>query len=664
MSLAGRIVEYLENGKFICAFVSQDSGTRLHLLNQNSREVKLSPTRIIHCSRDKMAAASSREAIIATLEKASGIREELSRTITLEEVWNLTSEKPEDTFEVGFLAGLFFGNEPTDDEEAAFLRALIDNRLYFKYKADKIHVHSPEKVEQLLEAQAKESQEAEFIAVNTAALRHIWEEGRIPGSWEERDFTLKILQEYYLLGKEAGDHELARKLVKNAQLDGPHDIYHLMVRAGAWDKNENIPVLKYGIPSVFSEAALREAEKMPLSTADELSVAGRKDFRSLPVLTIDGPATRDFDDALHIEKQGDNYLVGIHISDVSLFVKPGSALFDTALARGTSIYFPEKPLPMLPGELSEDKLSLLKDQARPALSFMVLLSPSAQVLRYELAHSIIEVKRQLTYGEADLLVGTDKELAALATLGKFLRQRRVNNGALLLPVPELHISIHSDDTIEINRSAVDTPSKILIAEFMILANTLGAQFVADREAPGLFRCQMEPRQRIIDGFEKDLTKVIQQRKRLSPMSLLTTPKMHSGVGAPQYTTITSPIRRLLDLIMQTQISSLIRGRGIFFTKKDMRHYGGIILETLDRANQARYLRQRYWIFKYLAGKTATRIPATVIERGPKRVHLFLEEYLLDVDLPLNQAFKVSAGDTILVKIVKVDPLSNILKVEW
>jgi exoribonuclease-2 len=175
---------------------------------------------------------------------------------------------------------------------------------------------------------------------------------------------------------------------------------------------------------------------------------------------------------------------------------------------------------------------------------------------------------------------------------------------------------------------------------------------------------MEPRQRIIDGFENELFRVIQQRKRLSPGSLLTTPKLHSGVGAPQYTTVTSPIRRLLDLIMQLQINNLIQGQGVLFSNKDMKHYASVILETLDKANQVKQLRQRYWILKYLETKIGQRLPATVIDQGIKRIHVFLEDFLLDADLPLNQAFKVSAGDTVMVKISKVDPLGNIFKIEW
>jgi exoribonuclease-2 len=277
---------------------------------------------------------------------------------------------------------------------------------------------------------------------------------------------------------------------------------------------------------------------------------------------------------------------------------------------------------------------------------------------------VLSVKQQLTYQEADSIIRQDQKMAALAKLSVQLRQNRVNRGALLLPLPELNISISDDDDIEITRSAVDTPSRVLISEFMILANTLGAQYVAEREAPGLFRSQPEPRQRIIDGFERDITRVIQQRKRLSPMSLLTTPKSHSGVGAPQYTTVTSPIRRLLDLIMQLQINHLVMGKGILFSRKDMKHFGSVIQTTLEKANRAKYLRQRYWILKYLQIKNEKRIPALVIESGPKRVHIFLEEFLLDADLPVNPAFKVTAGDTILVKLAKVDPLSNILRLDW
>jgi exoribonuclease-2 len=662
MTLNGRIVEYLQNGKFICGFVYEENSGRLRILDQNGTDVTLPHNRVVHCTKVGISPIPSRDDIISLLKKTVQRRTQLAENINLDEIWEIVAEKPEDSFSVDFLAGLFFGNDPSDDETAAFLRAIIGNRLYFKFKGDTIHVHSPETVAGIKGRLEKEKEAETFIVRNTEVLRRL-REGEPPEDWHDRETTLQILADYYLFGKDAPQYSLAHKLVKNAELTGDHDIFHLLVKAGVWNKNENIPLLKQDIPTVFSEAALAEVEAIKLPDSTDLQAAGRKDFRSLPVFTIDGPATRDFDDALHIETQGDNYLVGVHIADVGHYVKPGTDLFAAALQRGTSLYFPEKHLPMLPPVLSEGKLSLLQDEERPALSFLILLSPTAEVLKFDIVRSMVSVQRQLTYQESDRLMQQDQDLAALSKLSRQLRQRRVNRGALLLPLPDLNISIGEDDSIAISRSPVDTPGRVLIAEFMILANTLGAQYVAEREAPGLFRSQPEPRQRIIDGFEKDILKIIQQRKRLSPMALQTTPKSHSCVGAPQYTTVTSPLRRLLDLIMQLQINHLVMGKGVFFSKKDMKRFGAIITTVLDKANQVKYLRQRYWILTYIQAQKNTRFPALVIDSGPKRVQIFLEELLLDADLPPNPAFKVSSGDTVMVKIAKVDPLSNILRFE-
>ena len=664
MNLTGRVVEYLENGKFICAYVYEDIGTRLHILNQNSRELNLPSSRIIHCNHDTVASDLSRGEMLTLLQKTAKQREKLAAATPLDEVWELASEKPEEIFTVDFLASLYWGSDPSNNQAAAFLRAVIANRLFFKYKSGKIHVHSPEMVAKSKLNQEVEKEQDEFINFHAKIIEQIWHDGKMPDSQEAGEKVLQILGEYYLYGKDAPEHGLACKLIKKTHLHGPHDIFHLLVKAGIWDRDENIPVHRYNIPTSFSENARAEMLQIELSSGAEIPLGGRQDFREIHLITIDGADTRDFDDALHLEKQGENFLVGVHISDVGYYVKPGTFLFNEALQRGTSIYFPEESLPMLPQSLAEGKLSLIKGQERPTLSFLVLLSPVGEIIRFSVVHGVATVKQQITYSEADRLIKQDEKLATLATISKLLRQRRVNNGALLLPMPELQIRINRDETITISRSAVDTPSRVLIAEFMILANTLAAQFVAEREAPGLYRCQMEPRQRIIDGFEKDTLKILQQRKRLSPMSLLTTPKIHSGVGAPQYTTVTSPIRRMLDLVMQLQISNLVNGKGIYFTKNDMKRFGNTILTNVEKANQVKYLRQRYWILKHLAQKSGERIPALVIDCGPKRVHIFLEEYLLDADLPLKPSFRVTAGDTIMVKISKVDPLGNILKLDW
>jgi exoribonuclease-2 len=663
MTFRGRIVEYLENGKFICAFVEDDNTKRLRLLNQNSREVSLAQNRVVHISNETYPAGLSREDLISELKNRSVRRDRLASEINLQEVWEIASEGSDESYDVNFLAGLCFGEDPSDDHCAALLRSVFLDKLYFKYKSGKIYVHPLEKVELIKLQQERETQKELLLAMNVEGLMRLWSNG-IQDDWEGKQECLQTLKDYYLFGKEAKEYEYARELLKRAGLTGPHDIFHLLVKAKIWTKDENIALLKNDIPEDFPIEVISEADKIVLPPLEQLLKEGRRDLRKLPVMTIDGTATRDFDDGLHIEKHGENYLVGIHISDVGYFVKPGSALFEETLRRGTSIYFPEGPISMLPPVLSEGLCSLVKNETRPTLSFLVLLSPTAEVLEFDLVSSLISVKRQISYQEADKLIDQDNDLSALEMLSQLLRRRRVNNGALLLPFPDVNIHFKPNNEIDIKISAVDTPSRILVAEFMILANTLGAQFVAGQEAPGLYRSQMGPRQRLIDGFEKDIFKILRQRKQLSPGSLLITPKTHSGVGVPQYTTVTSPIRRLLDLIMQLQLNHLVSGKGVLFNKKEMQQFADIITNTQNRAGQAKSLRHRYWILKYLEPKVGQRLTGLVIDSGPRRTHLLLEEFLLDVVMPYHQSMKVSPGDTVSVKLARIDPLGDIVKLEW
>jgi exoribonuclease-2 len=224
MSLDGRIIEYLENGKFICALVMEDMGSRLRLLNQNSRELNLPLNRVVHRSEQNLLPIPARQDIHVILEETAATRALLAEKINLAEIWETVAEKPEEAFTIEFLASLFYNTRPSDDQAAAFLRAVIAHRLYFKYKAGTIRVNSPETVALLQQNQEKEREEKQFIATNTAVLLRIRENGRPQPDWKDQHRVLRLLADYYLFSKDAADHELARRLVKNSGLTGPHDI--------------------------------------------------------------------------------------------------------------------------------------------------------------------------------------------------------------------------------------------------------------------------------------------------------------------------------------------------------------------------------------------------------------------------------------------------------
>lgn len=666
MSSTGKLIEYLDGGKFLCAYVTGSQVKRLRLINQNGREMNLPLSRVVHTSVANHTIDLSREELTRQLQQTANTRTQLMEKIDLQEIWELTSDETTNTFQAAFLAELSFGKDADDDIVAAFLRSVFTDRLYFKYKENRVVAHSTEQIEQLQNQRNKEAETLALIEKGANLLREI-NSGDTENILEKDGAKecIKIIRDFYIYEGDAKEADTARKILKAAGLNRPHDPFHILVKAGVWDKNENIPLLRKELPVNFPLLAIQQAEMLLQQGTDKLfQDPARKDFTHLKPMTIDGASTLDFDDALTVEKQDENFLVGIHISDVAHYVRPEDPLFMEALQRGTSIYFPEGQIPMLPRHLSQGICSLIQGELRAALSFMILLSPDAEVLRMRIYPTVIKVARRLTYDEADTMITSDPELVILNDLRMKLRNKRLDNGALLLPFPDVNIHIHDGSKIHVSLADTDTPSRTLVSEMMILANTEAARYVSDRMTPGLFRSQKPPRKRVVYGMDTDLYLNSKQRKMLSRGELLIAAKPHSGLGVNQYTTITSPIRRLLDLVMQHQIHSIIRREEFRFTEEMCKDFTSVIGRTLANANSVRQQRHRYWLLKYLELRQNTPLNALVLDSGAKRTFLLLTDILLNIDMPTPGQNVPVPGSTVTVKVIRVDALDNTLRFEW
>jgi len=659
--MQGNIIEYVEHGKFICAAVMEDVHQRLRLLNQNGREVNLPLARVIHNSRQGINPKTNHDLIIKELQEVAKTRQLMTLPVSLEEVWQLANEEAELAFTPQFLADLCFGGAANDDQVSALLRAVFSDPIYFKFRDNLILAHTQEVVTQLLAKQETVRQRQNMLQVGAEALKTLWA-GGTPQAWPEQD-CLAIIGDHYLFDKEAPEWELARELLKEAGMTRPHDAFHLMVKAGRWQADENIPLLRHQPPVAFSGESLAQAKSI-VAASQAMDTAGRLDLRELPVITIDGAATRDFDDALHLKETPDGIEVGIHISDVACHVAPGTPLFKDAEQRATSIYFPDSVVPMLPRELSEGALSLIKGEERAALSFLVTLSPDGEIKHSRIVRSLIQVKRQLSYQEAESMITSDRELALLANLSQKLLRRRVAAGAMIIPIPDVVFHFTEGRVDGVRMMAVDTIMRTLVSEFMVLANTLAASFLADRQEPGLYRTQEPARKRLIHQPEHDIYLNFKQRRFLARGLLITTPKRHAGVGVEQYTTATSPIRRFLDLVIQHQITSMLAGNGARFSEREMNEFASLIASAQTRVNLVRQLRHRYWLFKYLENKKGEYLPALVLDARNNKVQVVLQDYLFEGELPVSQAVRPEPGDTVRVKIAKVSPLDDAIGFEW
>ena len=666
MVAQGTLIEYLDNGRFVCALVTACEDKRLRLINQNGREVLLPIARVMHGSMRPVAENGNREQIETLLRQTDEHRRQLLAEVHLPEIWELAVEDGAAYYDPGFLAELTLGRPADDDTLATFLRAVIFDKIYFRYREGRIVVQNREQVEQALAQRAKEQRKAKLVSQGAAILRAILAGDSIAPELETlRQESLEILAALYLETATPAQAEIGRLLLKEAGLHQPHDPFHLLVAAGVWSKHENIPMLKSGLPTTFSHSARQRAEALLRQPLDGLfDDPDRKDFTHLRPITIDGYGTLDFDDALTVEPDPEGWLVGVHISDVAHYVHPGDPLFVEAVNRGTSLYFPEGQVPMLPRHLSQGICSLIQGEARAAISIMILLSPTAEVLRTRIMPSIIKVARRLTYEEADSMMDGDPELRVLNDLRQKLRKRRLAQGALLLPIPDVNICVDAAGKPHVSLGKTDTPARTVVSEFMILANSEAARYVSDRMAPGLFRSQPPLKNRIVFGEDDDLFLNIRQRKQLPRGELLNKAMPHSGLGVSHYTTVTSPIRRLLDLLMQHQLNAVIRRKPPCFSEADCRDFVGVINHTLAATNAVKQQRHRYWLLRYLEDHLDHPLEALIIDAGPKYTNLLVTNLLMDIELPARPAWQPQLGSTVRVRARRADALDNTVKFDW
>ncbi len=660
--MQGTIVEYMEHGAFLTALVLEDSGRRLHIVNQKGREGNLPRSRCVHVGSRPVPAAGRAEQL-RLLQEVAARREGLAGEIDLVSLWEVL-EGGEERVGVELAAGLYFGEEPDDDHMAAFLRRVFADRLYFKYKDGELLVRSAEEVERRQEEQRREAARRRLIEEGGRCLAAVWR-GEEPGDWPGRQQCLEAIAGYYLHGKEAPGRPLAVELLKAAGCNQPHGAFHLLVKAGYWDANENIALLREEIPVAFPGEVEAAAAAIRIPATTDLLASGYEDLRHLPVVTIDGADTRDRDDGVHLRAlDGGRFEIGVHITNVAACIPPDSLLFAEAERRVTSIYMADGQVPMLPPALSEDKLSLTAGAERPAVSFLAEVDGQGRLLASRIVASVVRVRENYSYEDFDRLLADGGEIAALHRLALQLQARRVDRGAVILPFPDVVIDVEDGEPVRVRLAEVDTPGRLTVAECMVLANILAAEYLATRALPGLYRSQPPPGQRIARRPTKDLYTNFRQRRHLSPGQLSTEPQPHSSVGADQYTTVTSPIRRFLDLVMQHQLVHALAGKGVLFPENRLRDWAGVIYRQQGRVNMVSQARHRYWLLRYLARHVGERFPALVLGSGPRRVQFVLTDFLLDGDLPPNPAIGPRPGDTVMVRIARVDPLDGAVRFEW
>jgi len=658
----GHVVDYIENNQFIVAVCLDSKKGRPRLLTQANREVVISARRLTHDQGQSLSLNLARGELVDRLKDVSARREEIKAGIDLAELWSLVVEDdPTEPLDPAFLAGLLFGEPVTPDQVAALIRAAVENKIYFRYRPEGLEVTSAEKVEELLAQKLREEELAREREEVGGWLRDVWT-GRSAESPVEAEAIIARLIDAAIQGPDSNSFGKVKGWLEAAGIKHPRAAFELLVRLGRFSPDEDLELRRLKVPTEFPGPVLDEAQRVARADLPRAALAGRKDLTGLETFTIDGAESRDFDDALSYRALARGHEVFVHITDVAVFVEPESLLDLEARARASSLYLPDQRLPMLPQILSEDRLSLRENELRPALSLRVELDDQAQVLGYELVKSLIRVDRRLIYSQADQNLDRDPRLSALHDLALKLKANRLQSGALLLDVPEVWVR-PMDGRVELFRNDQTTPSRLLVAEMMILANRLAAESLAEAGVPTLFRCQLPPGHFEAPPDSDPLWVTLRQRMTLNPMELSPLPAPHAGLGLECYTTFTSPIRRYLDLITVRQLHGLLDHATPPYNQEALEDLTQSLGPLLRSHNQLRFRRLRYWLLKYLAQEGERTWEALVLDRLQDRYSLVLLEIMLRLPSPKLPEGALHPGQRVQVRVAKIDPADDYIRLD-
>jgi ribonuclease R len=286
----------------------------------------------------------------------------------------------------------------------------------------------------------------------------------------------------------------------------------------AFGVDVEILIRKHHLPHVFPDAVLAQAERAAVSPASNPALAaGRRDFRGLPIVTIDGETARDFDDAVYARpldaSEGGGYELQVHIADVAAYVLPGTALDQEARLRGNSVYFPDRAIPMLPAALSTDVCSLRPGEDRLVLSCILQIAADGAVRSAEVCEGVIRSARRMTYTQVHAILEGDvsarvefaelvPELERLYTLARLLNTQRERRGSIDFDLPEPVIQFDEQGRMRGISRSERTWANRLIEECMLAANEAVAAWITHLGVPSLYRIHEKPESKRIVNFEE------------------------------------------------------------------------------------------------------------------------------------------------------------------
>ena len=456
------------------------------------------------------------------------------------------------------------------------------------------------------------------------------------GQIEETDHTHLVEVEQLACGEREGS-----RILKTVGIQETKEAAHtLLLKLGYWQEEYNPWPRRHGINMSNPELDI----PAPLETE-------RSDLKHLPAWAIDDVGNQDPDDAISLD--GDR--LWVHIADVSSLVTPDSELDIEARSRGTNVYLPDQTIHMLPTNIT-DKLGLGLQEQSHALSISFKVAENGELEGIEVCFSDINVTRT-TYDDADKELETT--FADLKAVTDRLYQRRLNNNAAMLDLPEVNINV-KDGKISV-RPYSRGGSRQIVTEAMLSAGEAIANFATENNIPIPYAYQPTPEE---IQYPQKMSEHYAYRRCFKASRHATAPESHFGLGLPSYTRVTSPIRRYLDLIVHQQLRAFLTS-GTLLDHEALVERIGLADESSLAARKAERSSKQHWKLLYLkqeSGDENWQGEATVVMQNERNTTVILSDLALEPRLRKVESIELDQSITVQMQSVNIPDLRANFKI--